>query len=59
MYSIKKNILDKQLIIDKVYILNSVNSKYDINEINKRQNNSFYSKILQINNKLTNSKKIT
>jgi hypothetical protein len=53
MNSIQKNMLDKQLIIDKVYILDPINGQYDINEINKRRLNPFYSKIIQNNNKLT------
>jgi hypothetical protein len=57
MYSIKKNILNKQLILDKAYTLNPINGQYDINEINKRQNNSFYIKIIQKNNLETNKQK--
>ena len=48
--SISNNILNKILIIDKVYILNPIVSLYDKIELQKRQNNSFYTKILKINN---------
>jgi hypothetical protein len=47
--SISNNILNKILIIDKVYILDANNSLYDKIELQKRQNNSFYTKILKIN----------
>jgi hypothetical protein len=47
-----KNYLNKILTINKVYILNPTNNQYDYIETQKRQNNSFYSKILQ-NNKIS------
>lgn len=34
------------LLIDKVYILNAKNGLYDVKELQKRQHNSFYTKIL-------------
>ena len=43
------NILNKILIIDKVYVLNPINSLYDKIELQKRQTNTFYTKILKIN----------
>lgn len=41
------NILHKLLTIDKLYILNPYVSLYDFKQIQKRQNNSFYTKILK------------
>jgi hypothetical protein len=52
-----KNYLNKILTINKVYILNPTNNQYEYIETQKRQNNSFYSKILQ-NNKIVITNKI-
>jgi hypothetical protein len=51
-----KNYLNKILTINKVYILNP-NNQNEYIETQKRQNNSFYSKILK-NNKIVITNKI-
>jgi len=40
-------ILNKFLLIDKVYTLDSKNGLYDKKELQKRQNNSFFMKIIK------------
>ncbi len=47
MFSNMYNILYELIVIDKVYILNAKNGEYDIRELQKRKNNSFYTKIIK------------
>uniref|UniRef100_A0A6C0ISZ4 Uncharacterized protein n=1 Tax=viral metagenome TaxID=1070528 RepID=A0A6C0ISZ4_9ZZZZ len=42
-------LLYELLVIDKVYILNPKGGQYDVRELQKRQHNSFFTKIIQSN----------
>jgi hypothetical protein len=49
MFLNTNSIMYEILIIDKVYILDPKNGQYDIRELQKRQKNSFYTKIIKNN----------